>query len=325
MKIIVLAALQFFLFSSAAEASIRRDTVIANGATFVDLRWTMNAWNTRSDCNTNGTMIQTHFSSGSQVTGVAYNWGGGDTIASFQSGIAAGIAGNKCTLSSSRRSGTYGVDCSGFVTRAWNLPTTHAGTGQLGGYSVSLPLGAPMRNADIFLRTAAGGLSGHTAMYRSAQSNGDPVVMESVAGFWRVVSRNATWTEFNGYTKKRHNDLQDAGFGSVDQSVSVSPSTVRRNQSITVSYRIRELQSGPITFDEVTAAILTSAGAFQFDVRKLPNITVSANGTYTYSQTATITLPAGTYRAVARGRLPNWFDFSTTGGASNSRTFTVIN
>jgi hypothetical protein len=70
---------------------------------------------------------------GTSLVGIPYNWGGFDSSADFLQRMSQGaLAGNICTC----RDGdcvvdaAAGVDCSGFVSRAWKL-TTHHGTSEL--------------------------------------------------------------------------------------------------------------------------------------------------------------------------------------------------
>jgi hypothetical protein len=76
---------------------------------------------------------------GRTVTALPYKWGGFDSVAGFQQKLASSqpsLAGDVCTCREDRYSycivpKAAGVDCSGFVSRAWGLPS-HNGTSQLG-------------------------------------------------------------------------------------------------------------------------------------------------------------------------------------------------
>jgi len=75
---------------------------------------------------------------------------------------------------------------------------------------------------------------------------------------------------------------------------------------------------------------LDANGNYLFDLDKRSNITIPANGTYTYSasgytNSGYLSNP-GSYKAVARGRVPggNWWDWQTTGSGVNPRNFQVV-
>jgi hypothetical protein len=68
--------------------------------------------------------------SGTTNTGMPYKWGGFDTIDSFAAGIKAGKAGGDMYTQEKRRLGgaavsshAVGIDCSGFISRCWKLPS----------------------------------------------------------------------------------------------------------------------------------------------------------------------------------------------------------
>jgi hypothetical protein len=89
------------------------------------------------------TVQQEHI--GQQLSGMPYRWGGFDTVPAYLQKIASPsdkLAGNVCTCRETQYgqcivSESAGIDCSGFVSRAWGL-STHTGTSQLS--AVSAPL-----------------------------------------------------------------------------------------------------------------------------------------------------------------------------------------
>ena len=56
--------------------------------------------------------------------GVAYGWGNASTIEEFDTGLAEGMLAGNVPEDKSRMGSKYsvGVDCSGLLTRCWNLP-----------------------------------------------------------------------------------------------------------------------------------------------------------------------------------------------------------
>jgi hypothetical protein len=75
------------------------------------------------------------------IRSVPYDWGGVDTVATYRTAMSAGSQAGDID-SNAVEACSRGIDCSGFVSRAWDLYTfygvKHAGTKQLGSYSKSI-------------------------------------------------------------------------------------------------------------------------------------------------------------------------------------------
>jgi len=114
--------------------------------------------------------------------------------------------------------------------------------------------------------------------------------------------------------------ITQSGYASVSSGITVSPSPVVSGNDFSTSYTLKETKGYPITFESVICAILKSDNTFLRDMEIKGPITIAANGTYSYSSTLTwrTTDPAGSYSAVARGKVSggDWFDFTVNGGTS---------
>lgn len=315
------------LLMSVTAQTIKRQKVIDNAKEYANLSWRMNTRNAQNQCYS-PIWIRTYFPSGATTTGMAYCWGCGDKIPDFMNAIAGnGKAGNICTEKQGNtlgfRSNTFGVDCSGLVTRALGRSEKHLGTGQLEPYFTEITdRRSSMRMGDIFNKK-----DDHTAIFSYESSSGNPVVFEASATDWKVSERvNHPWSYFNNYKALRYKDLQDGGLAKVNQGISVTPSTVRRGQSVTVIFHLKELAGASIQYDTVTVAVLDQSNRFKFDLEWKANFSIPANGEKSYMvASARMDLPPGTYKLVARGRVTDWFDFQTTNGGVNGKTFTVTN
>lgn len=98
---------------------------------------------------------------GGNNTGVAYKWGGFDTLEKFESGVRAGKAAGDVYSPEKRRQGgaavsgdAVGIDCSGFISRCWKLPRKHS-TSMLFGISQRLESPSALQPADV-MNTAEG-------------------------------------------------------------------------------------------------------------------------------------------------------------------------
>jgi hypothetical protein len=309
------------LFTTAVygQATITRDRVMANARTYRDLQWTMSSRNVLDACAKS--YIKTPFTSGARVVGMAYNWGGMNTIPEFQNGIAGnGRAGNQCTTTCCVQPNTYGVDCSGLVQRAFEYGGPKLGT-NLSPITTAVALGnAGMRSGDIYVLVGS-----HTAIHSHVDSAGNPWVIEASADEWKVAQHQRTWKYYANYQKRRYVNLQDGGLGKIDQGLTIS-NTPRVNRPFSAAFRLQETDGASIRYDEITVAILAATGQFKFDLQHLTNVQLASNGTFQATVGGTASLPAGSYIAVARGRIGStWSDLLVTGTGKNSIWFAVTN
>jgi len=143
----------------------------------------------------------------------------------------------------------------------------------------------------------------------------------------------ASYTPACQSSSQKNIALMPWGYASIATGVTVSPATIYASpgtgvNNFSVDFTLREVGGFPVTLAEVGVAILDGNGTFLFDLAppNLQNVALSANGTWTYPTRSGYLTTPGTYRAVVRGRMAGgaWFDFSTTGGGVNSRSFTVL-
>ncbi|HEU5482445.1 MAG TPA: hypothetical protein VFU80_05065, partial [Sphingomicrobium sp.] len=96
---------------------------------------------------------------GEPVTAVPYKWGGFDSVEQFKRRVGASkpaLAGNVCTCREPQFNGCMvaraaGVDCSGFVSRAWGLGA-HNGTSRLAAIAAPLQSLFELKPGDILNR-----------------------------------------------------------------------------------------------------------------------------------------------------------------------------
>ncbi len=135
-------------FKKARLKEISRDDIVANGMAFLSLKWILSSANYEkagvpNRCNKSAGEYWrrpywiTKAKVGKEMARVPYKWGGFDSPAGYAKRMARGdLAGDVCTCRSSSHNYcvvgyTAGVDCSGFVSRAWGLPAKK-GTSTLG-------------------------------------------------------------------------------------------------------------------------------------------------------------------------------------------------
>ena len=147
--------------------------------------------------------------------------------------------------------------------------------------------------------------------------------LEDVTFEW--CQENNCWPNIINVTESIIDLFSADGYAAVSEGVTVTPSTIYVGDNFNVTVTLEEIQGAPITFAEVTCAILDNNDNLQFDLQKFSNVTVPANETWTYTGSGYMAsqFPPGTYKAMARGRVTNWFDFTTTGSGVNPRIFQV--
>ena len=122
-------------------SALTRDDIIATAESYLTHTWTAISDNVCVDhIDSESLYVDTPgwWSTSQANVGVPYKWGGSDTIATFDAGLSAGRCAGDINTSEApppkakgRGSGdAVGVDCSGFVSRAWGL-TAHFSTGRL--------------------------------------------------------------------------------------------------------------------------------------------------------------------------------------------------
>ncbi|MEI6575120.1 MAG: fibronectin type III domain-containing protein [Bacteroidota bacterium] len=189
----------------------------ANTYTNASYSWTASNANKWSGVNCGGRLIYyaSPSYSGCVVTGtnwgMPYCWGGWSTLANHNTAMAAGKSAGDicsgysggCTNSPSYLAGlgcASGMDCSGFVSRAWQLSTKY-NCSLLNGISSQIS-STQVQQGDI-LNTA-----GHVRLvYSYSPGNGNTTVLESSARDWRVSSYTYTPQQLTSYTPRVYNNI----------------------------------------------------------------------------------------------------------------------
>lgn len=186
-----------FSLTFSAQA-IDRKKIIDNAETFANVQWTVKSGNANSYWNSR--------SVGQKVTGMAYNWGGFNSVSEFLSRVNAGrIAGNdKKTLHDSThiRTDFAGIDCSGFVSRVWETASKYS-TSSLPNISKQINW-SDLKAGDIVNKAGS-----HVRLFHYYNSDGSMMLYESTTSSsidgvtHRVLARD------NKYIPRRYNQVQE--------------------------------------------------------------------------------------------------------------------
>ena len=168
-----------------------------------DRAWTYvrHAWycSTRNFATRNGSQRPRYITSANRnYTAVPYCWGGFDTTWSYNSAMSAGHSAGDINCTGTKRSGTAGVDCSGFVSRLWGLGRKY-GTWELPNVSRSVSKTA-MRLGDAYV------WPGRHCMFFRYYTTGGSQLFESTktSSYDRVVTMSRTSAALANYGAFRY-------------------------------------------------------------------------------------------------------------------------
>ena len=169
------------------------------GDTYVQLGWECTQDNITdgiiTDSNGNKVRTPSWVQPGSKQK-VPYKWGGFETIQQFIDGIAAKkYAGDNYT----EGYGSYlavGVDCSGFVSRCWKLPSHYSTRMMDDGLTLPYDSWDQARPGDAVHKV------GHVRLVVNNNPNGSIDVVEASGADWRVSYRNYSYWDLSSYTPR---------------------------------------------------------------------------------------------------------------------------
>ena len=211
-----------------APSTVTRAAAVATAKRYLTHIWTPSEKNILHGKDASGTRVDTPdtgwqpktgnpgwWRPGVKNIGVPYKWGGFDTIESFDAGVRAGRAAGDTYTAEKRRllnaaisASAVGIDCSGFISRCWNLP--HAcSTRTITRYCDPVPDMADVRPGDIFntknahvLLFAGWARSDRTRLL--AYETGAPPVMKVLLN-----EMGTEWLLAKGYTAWRYRGMRD--------------------------------------------------------------------------------------------------------------------
>jgi len=179
------------------EDPITRDQIMSNAAAYVDLYWTINSDNLNGTACAGQLWEQPGYLNGSnpgdQIIGMPYKWGGFSSVPDFLEDMstnkAAGDSNTNDVLSCAS-----GVDCSGFVSRAWNL-SYKRGTSTFSDISESLDDWQHLRQGD-----AVNNATSHIALFDSFNSTGINTYEATAGCNWKVCGYSRSYTYLDTYS-----------------------------------------------------------------------------------------------------------------------------
>ena len=205
-------------------APITRQQIIANGEPYATHQWYCNANNIKDyDCGGAHVTTPSWVTVGNQVS-VPYMWGGFSSLSQFDQGLLDGVsAGDSYTVGNGTGpSCAVGVDCSGFVSRAWGLPTKY-GTSTLPNISTAYASFDELLPGDIV--NYAGH---HVRLVHTINGGGSFLLLEASASGtnWRVGYNTYTTADLQGsYIPRYYVDVINDPPDTVNPTTSIVANT----------------------------------------------------------------------------------------------------
>ncbi len=192
--------------TKGTNAAIYRSQIIDNAEPYAVYNWNCNANNIKDyDCGGVHVTTPSWVQVGSNVS-IPYMWGGFSSLPQFDQGINDGVsAGDSYTVGNGSGSGcAVGVDCSGFVSRAWDLPYKY-GTSTLPNISTEYSSFSELLPGDIV--NYAGH---HVRLVHTLNQDGSFLLIEASASGtnWSVGYNNYTTADLqSSYVPRYYNDV----------------------------------------------------------------------------------------------------------------------
>lgn len=211
---------------SCIPGGVTRSQAIATAHAYSEIRWKPEARHIRHGRDADGIQVDTPDTSlakhgfsngwwkpGEEAKGMPYQWGGFDTPESFARALAKGEAAGDISTDAKRAAGddavskhACGIDCSGFVSRCWNLPVAYS-TRQLPAICIPLKAWIHLQPGDILLNHR------HVLLFAGWKEPGKVVYAYEAGPFpyWRVnaAAIDARRLERQGYRPWRFRGMRD--------------------------------------------------------------------------------------------------------------------
>jgi hypothetical protein len=203
-KFVKLPKIEFVKTALACDGTISRGTVLSTARSYVTHSWYCNS-NNYYGTGCSGRTRPPYLPGPNQwVTSIPYQWGGFDTVVGFVSKMgqnaAAGDAdGDPCTCPK----GVGGVDCSGYVSRCWDLCQKRS-TEQLDDPDISDPICSPdcLYEADILVKPGR-----HVVLVSTVYSSGVSCYESTIDNGGHVGVMYRTWSWLVGYGLYRYKKI----------------------------------------------------------------------------------------------------------------------
>ncbi len=222
----LLPAMESYLpvLKSTEITPITRQKILQNAEPYATHKWycyPANIWD--RDCGDVHVKTPAWVTVGNNIS-VPYMWGGFSSIPQFDQGINNGVSAGDCDThgNGAGSSCAVGVDCSGFVSRAWGLGTKYS-TRSIPNISTQYPSYDDLKPGDVV--NYAGH---HVRLIHTVYDNGSFLIIEAAASStdWRVGYNSYSVADFQGrYLPRRFNKVLE---GEIDTTPPVTKIHVKK-------------------------------------------------------------------------------------------------
>lgn len=300
MKTKLFNVLLALFLNTGSFAQITRAEITANAEGYVNYSWTANTsnlWNGTS-CNGKNVYKATWVTGAGNYTSMPYCWGGWSTTSQHNSAMGSGkSAGDVCSAGGGGCSGggagiscASGHDCSGLVSRAWELGTKYGTTGipDISTAYSSLSNVLPGDVTNLY--------GSHCRLVYEVYGNGNIKVIEASGVDWKCSYRTYSPIDFNGYSPRYYNNLLAGGLANDDCAGAVSLTSHENcvNTSSTVNGAAADNFPTPASCDAFGGTILGAGVFFKFTaVSSTHTITVDPSSSGASALDAVVVLYSG--------------------------------
>lgn len=182
-----------------------RAQMIATAKMFSEHKWTCARANLNASCDQKG--YHSRWTTGEQVQGIPYRWGGADSPETFDRKLAEGLGAGSHSLDGVL-SCTTGVDCSGFVAQCWGLD---AAGHDYSTENLRLVAGKPKDNwfTDLRPGDALVKPGEHVVLFAGYNKDGTINIYEASGSASRVIYHAVPWSHVKGYIPLRYKNVDE--------------------------------------------------------------------------------------------------------------------
>lgn len=231
LSIIILSS----VYCSSFGQTITRTQIIKNAlpyTTYVFTASSSNIWSS-VNCSSIGNIITPSWVAIGTNTSIPYCWGGFSSLASFATGLssAKSAGDDDCTTSGDCcENCALGVDCSGFVSRAWGQTTKYS-TSTLTSISTAYSSPTLVKPGDCFDNSGS-----HVRLVYKNNGNGTYTIIESSANGWDVAIHSYSTYNLTSYTPRYYNSIASTHYDTISPTTAIGVSSSWQTSNFTANF-----------------------------------------------------------------------------------------
>ncbi len=191
--------------------AVDRERVMDLAAEFTTHEWTMSSANQYASCSSS---YVSDYNPGTAYRGIPYDWGGWVTTAEYDAYLDQGYGAGSHSWHGSLWC-TVGVDCSGFVSQAWETDIKY-------GTSTFYQVSHEISSGSLVRGDALNDAGSHIVLFAYQSAAGLPIHYEA-NGELVFADVDQGWSAFSSYVPIRYDHISDGSIsGSFDDPIEIS-------------------------------------------------------------------------------------------------------